>query len=77
MDIDYLGCWNERAYNKSYMEVLSRTLDSTGGGMPAPWPPARVVRALGLALAQLVHNLTMDLVKDLFVPVLAVRVRAP
>lgn len=30
LDIDYLGCWNERAYNKSYMEVLRRTLDSAG-----------------------------------------------
>jgi galactosylceramidase len=30
LDIDYVGCWNERAYNKTYLEVLRRSLDAAG-----------------------------------------------
>jgi len=29
-DIDFFGCWNERNYNKTYMEVLRRALDDAG-----------------------------------------------
>jgi galactosylceramidase len=28
--IDYLGSWNERSYNKNYLEVLRSTLDAAG-----------------------------------------------
>jgi galactosylceramidase len=30
LDIDYLGCWNERPYNASYLQVLRSTLDEEG-----------------------------------------------
>ncbi|XP_038630682.1 galactocerebrosidase isoform X2 [Scyliorhinus canicula] len=30
LDIDYVGIWNERAYNKKYIQVLRQSLDKTG-----------------------------------------------
>ncbi|XP_078418308.1 galactocerebrosidase-like isoform X2 [Cetorhinus maximus] len=30
LDIDYVGIWNERAYNKKYIQVLRRFLDKVG-----------------------------------------------
>ncbi|XP_078090418.1 galactocerebrosidase-like isoform X2 [Mustelus asterias] len=30
LDIDYVGIWNERAYNKKYIQVLRQSLDKVG-----------------------------------------------
>ena len=30
LDIDYIGCWNERPYNDTYLKVLRASLDNAG-----------------------------------------------
>ena len=30
LDIDYVGSWNERPYNSTYLKVLRRALDDAG-----------------------------------------------
>ncbi len=37
LDIDYVGCWNERSYSADYLKLLRRELDSSG------FPSTRIV----------------------------------